>query len=253
VVVALIMTAPPINAMNVKSVSKIKDNTEVALIKPIYKSFSLLQISLLIFAILLSSEMFSYNITGKVVSVQDGDTIEILSNKETYRIRLNGIDCPEKKQDFGSRAKQYTSEHCFGKTVTAWVIDKDRYGRYVADVILPNGNVLNEELVRSGLAWHYKQYSNSKTLAAMESKAKANKINLWSTSNPIPPWEFRHGISNKSNILNAGYYYASKNSNKYHKPTCQWAKKISESNLVVFKTKEDADKAGYKPCKSCKP
>ncbi len=210
-------------------------------------------ITLIVILLLFTTSLFSLSITGKVVSVQDGDTIEILSNKQTYRIRLNGIDCPEKKQDFGNRAKQYTSDHCFGKTITARIIDKDRYGRYVADVFLTDGKVLNEELVQSGLAWHYKQYSKSRLLASLENEARANKRSIWSQNNPIPPWEYRNGGTIKSNSLPAGCYYASKNSDKYHKPSCQWAKKISESNLVVFKSKKDAEKAGYKACKSCKP
>lgn len=223
------------------------------MIKINLEALTIPKIWLLAVLLLFTTALFSVNITGKVISVQDGDTIEILNNKQTYRIRLNGIDCPEKKQDFGNRSKQFTSDQCFGLIVTAIVTDQDRYGRYIADIILPNGKVLNEELVKAGLAWHYKQYSKSNRLATLERDARENKRGLWSLINPIPPWEFRKGSTSKSSSLPSGFYYASKNSDKYHRPSCQWAKKISESNLIVYKTKKDAEKAGYQACKSCKP
>src|SRR2546425_7886966 len=92
-----------------------------------------------------------------VVGVTDGDTIKVLRNGKAEKIRLHGIDCPEKSQPFGTRAKQFTSEMVFGKTVTVHVTDRDRYGRTVADVILPDGTNLNRELVKAGLAWWYKK------------------------------------------------------------------------------------------------
>lgn len=133
----------------------------------------------------------AYRITGIVTFIKDGDTIEILSNNRPYRIRLNGIDCPEKKQAFGNRAKQYTSELCYRKLVTANITDTDRYGRYIADVKLPSGRVLNEELLKAGLAWHYKLYSQSKKLAELERISRKAKRGLWSQKDPIPPWKFR--------------------------------------------------------------
>jgi len=88
--------------------------------------------------------------SGRVVGVTDGDTIKVLHNGRAEKIRLHGIDCPEKGQPFGSKAKQFTPELVFGKTVTVHVIDMDRYGRTVADVVLPDGRVLNRELVAAG-------------------------------------------------------------------------------------------------------
>jgi len=128
---------------------------------------------------------------GKVTSVKDGDTIEILQHRKAYRIRLNGIDCPEKRQAYGMQAKQFTAKLCFGKTVSAKVYNQDRYKRYVADIILPNGSVLNKELLRAGLAWHYKHYSKDKVLAALEEEAKAKKAGLWADKAPVPPWKYR--------------------------------------------------------------
>lgn len=193
-------------------------------------------------------------ITGKVVGVMDGDTIEILSNRQTYRIRLDGIDCPEKNQAYGTVAKQVTSGLCFGKTVKAKVMDKDRYGRYVAKVILPGGGELNATLLKNGYAWHYKQYSKDSYYASLELAARKARKGLWADTNPIPPWDYRRGGTvRKAANPKTGLYMASVNSKVFHKPSCLQAKKIKATNRVWFGTRSDAVKRGYKPCKLCKP
>src|SRR5207245_4123938 len=109
--------------------------------------------SIVLSLILLSPTVAFADFSGRVVGISDGDTIKVLHNGRAEKIRLHGIDCPEKGQPFGTKAKQFTSEMAFGKTVTLHVTDMDRYGRTVADVILPDGRVLNRELVAAGLAW----------------------------------------------------------------------------------------------------
>ncbi len=116
----------------------------------------------------------------------------MLHNGKGERIRLHGIDCPEKRQPFGNRAKQFASALVFGKTVTVNVLDVDRYGRTVGEVILPDGQVLNHELVRAGLAWWYRRYApDDDTLAQLEADARAAKRGLWADAEPVPPWEWR--------------------------------------------------------------
>ncbi len=102
---------------------------------------------------LLTSQTLAADFTGHVVGVSDGDTITVLHKGKGERIRLHGIDCPEKRQAFGNRAKQFTSNLVFAKTVTVQGVDRDRYGRTVGVVLLPDGRSLNHELVRAGLAW----------------------------------------------------------------------------------------------------
>ena len=142
---------------------------------------------------LFSLKVFAlHSITGKVVGVSDGDTFTILTNsKEQIKIRLYGVDCPESKQDFGTKAKQFTSTLCFGKTVTANIKNNDRYGRKIAFVILPGGKNLNKELLLAGMAWHYKHYDKSTELALLENNARQKKIGVWSAKNPVAPWEYR--------------------------------------------------------------
>ena len=131
-------------------------------------------------------------LTGKVVAVADGDTITILnSNFQQVKIRLHGIDCPEKSQDFGQKAKQFTSDLCYGKTVEVQALDTDRYGRTIGLVTLPDGKILNKELLKAGLAWHYTHYDKSQEFAILEATAKKNKVGLWVQPNAIAPWDFR--------------------------------------------------------------
>lgn len=130
--------------------------------------------------------------SGKVIAVLDGDTIEVLnSQNKAIRIRLSAIDCPEKSQAFGTRAKQYTASLCFSKTVLIKVTGEDQYGRTLANVILPDGKILNQELIKDGFAWHYKRYSTDQLLSDLEVQARKNKLGLWSDPAPIAPWEFR--------------------------------------------------------------
>jgi len=130
--------------------------------------------------------------TDRVVGVADGDTITVMYDGRGVRVRIHGIDAPEKGQPFGQRAKQFVSDLVFGKDVTVRPVTKDRYGRTVAEVILDDGRSLGEELVRAGLAWWYKRYSNDATLGDLENEARIAKRGLWSDPNPTPPWEFRH-------------------------------------------------------------
>jgi endonuclease YncB( thermonuclease family) len=130
--------------------------------------------------------------TGEVVRVMDGDTIEVLHHNKAERIRLHGIDCPEKGQAYGTRAKQATSSLVFGKDVAVRVHGKDKYGRTIAAIILPDGTNVNKVLVRNGWCWWYRKYAAGDIdLARAESEARKGKRGLWQDASPVPPWEFR--------------------------------------------------------------
>ena len=144
-------------------------------------------LTLLLLIILSASDSF----TGKVVKITDGDTIVVLtSDNKQVKIRLEGIDCPESNQDFGNKAKQAVSDLCFGREVIIVKSGEDRYGRTLGYVFVGDVNV-NKELLRQGLAWHYKQYNKDTELAALELAARNKKIGLWSHPNPVAPWDFR--------------------------------------------------------------
>jgi endonuclease YncB( thermonuclease family) len=129
--------------------------------------------------------------SGRVVGVTDGDTISVLYGSGEVRVRLYGVDCPEKGQAYGTRAKLLTSQAAFDRNVTVQVVDRDQYGRVVAEVILPGGTNLSHELLRAGLAWWYRHYSSDRELAGLEARARAEHRGLWSDASPIPPWEYR--------------------------------------------------------------
>ncbi len=134
--------------------------------------------SLLVFSLLLTFTASAFEFTGKVVGVTDGDTITVLlESKKQYKVRLQHIDCPETRQPFGSKAKQFLSQKVFGKNVTVKWDEMDRYKRILGNVYLGEEWV-NLELVKEGLAWHYKFYSKDKTMAAAETKAKAAKLGI---------------------------------------------------------------------------
>lgn len=151
-------------------------------------------LSLLVIASLLQlpGVVFAAEYNGRVVGVTDGDTITVLRGGVGERIRLNGIDCPEKGQAFGAAAKQATSQLAFGKHVTVQTHGLDKFGRTIADVILPDGVNLNQELVRKGWCWWYRKYApDNLTLEKLEADARASRAGLWRDLNPIPPWVFR--------------------------------------------------------------
>ncbi len=127
----------------------------------------------------------------KVIAIKDGDTIELLKDGKPLRVRLQGVDCPEKNQDFGTRAREFTSDLVFGKNVGLVVHDIDRYGRTVGEIILPDGRNLNYELVKNGFAWHYTAYSKDAELARLEAEARAEKRGLWTQPSPVAPWDYR--------------------------------------------------------------
>src|SRR2546422_4266822 len=109
--------------------------------------------------------------SGRVVGISDGDTIKVMHNGAAEKIRLYGIDCPEKGQPFGTKAKQFTSQLVFGKEVTVkdYGLDNNRFKRTLGEIVLPDGRVVNEELLRAGLAWWYRKYvPNRLDLAALE-------------------------------------------------------------------------------------
>ena len=157
-------------------------------------------ISFITLVFLLSLPVHTWAWSGMVVGVTDGDTIKVMgAHNKQVKIRLYGIDTPERGQPFGKRAKQFTSKMVYGKVVEVEVMDTDRYGRTVA-MIYADKNLLNEELVKAGLAWVYYQYCHElicHAWADYQFAAKLDKRGLWRDPDPIPPWEFRRQRRNR--------------------------------------------------------
>lgn len=135
---------------------------------------------------------------GRIVGVSDGDTITVLDAKnQQHKVRLAGIDAPEKSQAFGQASKKQLSELVFGKAVVVEWQKLDRYGRVVGKVLLDGFDVCLEQ-IRKGMAWHYKKYAGDQsagdrqTYAAIEAEAREARLGLWIDESPEPPWDYRH-------------------------------------------------------------
>lgn len=214
-------------------------------------------------ALWLASFAAAATFSGKVVGVSDGDTITVLKGKAPVIVRLYGIDCPESHQDYGTQAKKATSALAFGKVVFVEAIDRDRYGRTVGVVTLPGKVNLNQELVKQGMAWWYREYApKSKELPKLEDQARKAKIGLWSQPNPTPPWDFRKNGNGKPAAIapapspaqtpaqpaTVDTVYVTAKGKAYHTATCRH---LTDSKTPL--PRSEAVSRGYSPCKTCKP
>lgn len=231
--------------------------------KPIF------QISIFALFSMAASLAAADTITGKVVAVADGDTITVLQDETQIKVRFHGVDCPESKQDFGTAAKEFTAERCFGEVVTVVVTDTDRYSRKVGLVILKDGRVLNHELVAAGLAHWYAEYApHDDALKRLQEEAKAAKRGLWSRADAIAPSEFRKDKAaeraapyNPPSAIRAepgpaaaagasagnSVVYITDTGAKYHREGCR---SLSASKQAI--PLEEARKR-YAPCGICRP
>ena len=141
---------------------------------------------------LVSVSLTAQTFTATVTRVKDGDTFVVVDSlKVEHTIRLQGVDCPEKKQPFGVDATSFTTKSILGKTVTVEVVNKDKYYHEVCWITYDKKLNLSRELLKAGLAWHYREYDNSRYLRTLENRAKKAKAGLWSGENPIYPSVWR--------------------------------------------------------------
>jgi len=216
----------------------------------------------------LATQVLGTSFTGRVVSVSDGDTIQVMNNNVAEKVRLSGVDSPELGQSNGRQAKEFTADMVAGQVVTVEVKDTDRYGRTVGDVFLIDGKNLNREIVKAGYAWHFRKYSNDASLGQLEDEARSTRKGLWQDSRPIPPWEWRAAQSSgqgpgatnveavrvlsPSKPANSGaIYHGNTRSGVFHQASC---KDYNCKNcLETLTTREQALNSGYRPCGMCRP
>lgn len=132
----------------------------------------------------------------------DGDTVVLLDGaRVSHKIRLAGIDAPEKGQAYSTRSKENLAKMIFGKQVSVEFSKHDKYGRIVGKILL-DGTDVNLKQIKDGLAWHYKKYekeqppSDRETYASAEQIARTQRRGLWADKAPVPPWEFRNTKKN---------------------------------------------------------
>ena len=139
----------------------------------------------------------SETLLGKVIGVSDGDTLTVLVDQSPFKIRVAGIDAPEKAQPFGQRSKQSLSDCALGKLINVEWKKLDRYGRTIGKVI-SNDTDCGLRQIEVGLAWHYKAYLKEQSYmdqaryADAEQQARKAKTGIWSYAEPEAPWDFRH-------------------------------------------------------------
>ena len=146
---------------------------------------------------ILTTATHAETLTGRVVGIADGDTLTLLdATKTQHKIRLSGIDSPEKSQPFGQVCKKSLSDLAYDRVATVETTKLDRYGRAIGKVWVDSQDV-NLEQIRRGCGWHYKKYQNEQRLDdrlsynSAEESARANRVGLWADQEPMPPWEWR--------------------------------------------------------------
>ena len=188
---------------------------------------------------------------GYVNAISDGDTFSAMVNGAPTRIRLYGVDCPEGNQKFGSEARTFTFRAINGKDVEIEQKAKDQYGRIVA-LVYYDGKCLNAELLKAGLAWHYKQYSKEKEFADLENEARKAGRGLWVDKKPTSPWNFRRGEPDTADSGSVrAQFSGNAKSQVFHRQNCKHY--ACKNCTVKFSSRDEAVKAGYKPCGLCKP
>jgi len=223
-------------------------------------------------------------IEGEVVAIADGDTLTVLDrDKRQHRVRLLGIDAPERGQDFGERSRQSLADLVFRKQVSVAVPKLDRYGRKLGKVTVGRTDV-NLEQLRAGMAWYYRQYESDvfredrAVYDRAERDARAAKRGLWADPRPTPPWEFRRTERGQRDDTEdrpeqaaptrprqprqpeetadvgtaLGPVVGNRRSMIYHWPGCPGYSQISPANRVPFTTREEAERAGYRAARNCR-
>ncbi|MCT7523319.1 thermonuclease family protein [Aliarcobacter cryaerophilus] len=151
---------------------------------------------IILLILLLSSNLASFELRGKIIHISDGDTVHLLTSKnEKIKIRLNDIDAPEAKQAFGNKSKENIKKFIYQKDVIVEYKKKDQYKRVLGTIYYQNRDI-NLQQVKDGYAWVYKKYSKNPTYFKAEQEARSKKRGLWSDRNPIEPWVFRKNKKN---------------------------------------------------------
>lgn len=187
---------------------------------------------------LFSTSIVAEIITGRVVSVTDGDTVIVLDAAKTqHKIRLEGIDAPERGQDYGAKATEALKQALGAGLVAVTVTNKDRYGRSIGRIMVGEVNV-NAWMVQHGWAWHYKAYSKDSNLAKLEVNARAAKVGLWADPNPPQaPWDFRAAKRGSAKTpkkpikAGSGQFWLNTGSGVRHNQSCRYFRLTSKGRL----------------------
>lgn len=201
-------------------------------------------------ALLFAASSFAKEPFGaRVIGITDGDTLTVLTaSKEQVKVRFFGVDAPEKGQPYSDKAKAVLGDLAFGKDVTVKLTGKADRQREIGDVVLADGRSVSREMVRSGWAWHAKQFApKDRELAELQMAARTAKRGLWADPLPIPPWDWRHNTGDATTSVVVG----NSNSKIYHTPGCNSSARMLAKNRVEFASCTAAEAAGYRKASDC--
>lgn len=214
-------------------------------------------------------------LVGKVIKVVDGDTIDIVDSRSKHRIRLKGIDAPERNQAFGLESARSLARMTTGKKVVVEWKKVDEYDRLVGRVLVDEQDVCLKQ-IRAGMAWHFKRYQDEqsdqerKLYDRAENEARSSRRGLWTDSKPIEPWvvraqqrSFPSEISKDQShtpvpsppAQNEGRdegIRGNRRSMIYHWPGCPNYDDIAMHNRVSFTSRAEAERAGYRAARNCR-
>jgi len=192
--------------------------------------------------------------TGRCTGVLEGDIIVVSRGGCEYTVRIDCIDCPELDQEFGSEARQFTSELLLDKEVWVDVRRPDKSRRLMSRVKVGDKDAA-VEIARAGYGWYFDRLHKDSSIAASEKEAREKKTGLWASRNPTAPWEFRQGkyVSSNSGAINSAMIdkemvCVKDGSIEYHRPECD---KVEKKSYFILRT--DAKQIGKLPCTECKP
>ena len=190
---------------------------------------------------------------GSITKIMDGDTLKLSTIKgASLTIRLNGVDAPEKAQQFGTESRAWL-EQFVGENVRIEFSEQDRYGRILGDVYA-GPRWLNHELVAAGLGYWYEKYSDDERLATAQRTARTGRLGVWSTDKRILPGDWRNGVRDATAVpVNAPSIretdetvFVTRSGTHYHTKQCRYAKHGTEIPL-------SRAVSAYEPCAVCRP
>ena len=190
---------------------------------------------------------------GECLAVLDGDTIDVSRDGGRVRIRLEGVDCPERNQPFAEEAKAFTAKLVSGKALNIVEKEKDNYGRTVARVFV-NGSDVSVELLRAGLARQAGKYNSDWLLAALEEQARRDRVGMWAlkaaAESAVPNPKIGSEVASQdtgSKVI----FHGNVNSRIFHSPACSAYR--CRNCTLAFDSRDDAIAAGFRPCRMCDP
>lgn len=229
---------------------------------PIPLSFRFLLLSpLLLLPLLPAAAALPSAFRAECTRIVDGDTIDVAHAGETVRIRLEGIDCPERDQPFADEATALTALLVEGKTVDVIAKERDAYGRTAARVFI-DGRDVSAELLRAGLATHYRKYNSDWLLASLERQARAGRVGMWGSAlppapppappaAPAPAPATQRPPRPEAGAVPSAAYHGNVKSRVFHAPGCP---DYGCRNCTrEFGSREEALAAGFRPCGLCRP